>query len=388
MRLQSVLRSGFVLFAVAGLVWACSSANNNAIILDPAGKHTANWIVEHRVAFVRDQSQCTGCHGSDLKGGIAKVSCSTALFGGQSCHANGPSGHPAGWRDPAFHGEVAKSQPGAESGFASCQGCHGADYAGGIVSVSCFTAGRATGSCHVRNGAPVGAPHSPIPWRTYPSPAHTDTVDDPDGSNAAACALCHLAGKNLRVPIIPTFAAGTPGCFNSTLCHGQIRHPLGWADPVNHGSTAKSNLTFCQQCHADNPFGGPGSNPRFNVLLGRLIDTALGNTGCEVCHAPRAAHPRVLQIPAAFGAITTLTPLNTPWYLHCKASPHGLRWLQPLSRRKPGWGGRNAGGYGLYILPRKRTSDYLEELHLLSRQAPQRQRLSQHRRGPSGPRNS
>ena len=188
--------------------------------------------------------------------------------------------------------------------------------------MSCFTAGRDSGACHVTNGVPIGAPHSPIPWRTYPAPTHTDTVDDPAGSNAATCALCHREGRNLRTPIITTFATGQPGCFNATLCHGLIGHPLNWAQPANHGSTARANLTFCQRCHADLPLGGPGSNPRFNVLLGRLADA--GRTGCEVCHAPFAAHPRVLQIPAAFGAIPTVNPLNTPWYLHCKASPTGF----------------------------------------------------------------
>ncbi|MGE5808720.1 MAG: hypothetical protein ACM32I_06325, partial [Nitrospirota bacterium] len=257
-------------------------------------------------------------------GGISRVSCFSPQFNGQACHANGPAGHPSGWRDPALHGGSAKSQPGDESGFTSCQLCHGADFSGGVAGVSCFTASRGTGPCHVTNGVPVGAPHAPIPWRTYPDPTHTDTVDDANGSNAAVCAQCHTAGAHLRTPILTTYNTGKPGCFNSTLCHGQERHPAGWADPNNHGKTAMSNLTYCQQCHSDNPFGGPGSNPRFNVPLGRLVDTALGNTGCEVCHALLAAHPRVLQIPASFGTITTLNPIGTPWYLHCKASPSGF----------------------------------------------------------------
>ena len=324
MRLGVFCSKGLVLIALAGLIWGCGSANSNAPILDEAGKHAANWIVDHRASFVRDKSVCIDCHGSDLKGGISKVSCFSSLFDGQSCHAGGPVGHPDGWRDPDYHGGAAKAQPGDETGFTSCQACHGTDYAGGVSKVSCFSAGRDTGSCHVTNGVSVQAPHSPIPWRTYPAPTHTDTVDDAAGVNASACEICHRAGKNLRTSIIATYAGGKPGCFNSTLCHGQMGHPLGWAQPVNHGSTAKSNLTSCQQCHADKPFGGPGSNPRFNVQLGRLADAALGNSGCEVCHAPLAAHPRVLQIPAAFGAITTLNPLGTPWYLHCKASPSGF----------------------------------------------------------------
>jgi predicted CxxxxCH...CXXCH cytochrome family protein len=325
MRILNVLSKVVALFALVGMAWGCSSkANSNTPILSESGKHVANWIVNHRASYVSNHSKCYECHGSDLKGGISKVSCFSPQLNGQACHSSGPIGHPAGWRDPALHGAVAKSQPGADSGFSSCQLCHGDDFAGGVANVSCFTVGRSTGSCHVTNGAPVGAPHSPIPWRTYPAATHTDTVDDEAGSNAAACARCHSHGANLRTPIITTYATGNPGCFNSTLCHGPLGHPTGWAQPSNHGAVAKSNLTYCQQCHADNRFGGPGSNPRFNVQLGNLVDATLGNTGCEVCHAPLAAHPRVLQIPAAFGAITPITPIGTPWYLHCKASPSGF----------------------------------------------------------------
>jgi hypothetical protein len=321
MHLQCAFFKVSLLFALAGMVWACSSPNSDTPALDSSGKHAGNWIVVHRPSFIADRSRCEGCHGSDLLGGISRVSCFSSDFNGQACHANGPAGHRSGWRDPALHGGSAKSQPGDESGFTSCQLCHGADFSGGVAGVSCFTASRGTGPCHVTNGVPVGAPHAPIPWRTYPDPTHTDTVDDANGSNAAVCAQCHTAGAHLRTPILTTYNTGKPGCFNSTLCHGQERHPAGWADPNNHGKTAMSNLTYCQQCHSDNPFGGPGSNPRFNVPL---VDTALGNTGCEVCHALLAAHPRVLQIPASFGTITTLNPIGTPWYLHCKASPSGF----------------------------------------------------------------
>src|SRR5512143_356174 len=322
MHLQGAFFKVSLLFALAGMVWACSSPNSKAPILDAAGKHAGDWIVDHRPSYLRDQGPCRQCHGSDLSGGISRVSCFSPEFGGQSCHASGPVGHPAGWRDPALHGSTAKSQPGVDSGFQSCQVCHGTDFSGGAAGVSCFTASRATGPCHVTNGVPVGAPHSPVPWRTYPAPTHTYTVNDDAGSNAAVCALCHTAGAHLRTPIITTYSTGKPGCFNSTLCHGQIKHPAGWADPNNHGQVAMSNLTYCQQCHSDNPFGGPGRTPRFNVQLGRLVDGA--NTGCEVCHAPFAAHPRVLQIPVSFGTITTLTPIGTPWYLHCKANPSGF----------------------------------------------------------------
>lgn len=313
------LVKGMAVIAAALLFWGCTTANNDAVTVNASGQHVADWINMHRAAFLENQTPCYDCHGKDLRGGISKVSCFSAMFGGMTCHAQGPSGHPDGWRDPSMHGAAAKSQPGLYTGFSSCQICHGGDFTGGVAEVSCFTASTISGACHVRNGVPVNAPHAPIPWLTYPSPTHTSTVDDASGLNAAVCAMCHTHGNNLRTPIITTYATGTPGCFNSTLCHGTVGHPPGWAQPSMHGAAAKANLTLCQQCHADNPTGGPGSNPRFNVQLGRLVNGS--TTGCEVCHAPLAAHPRVLQIPAVFGVITTITPIGTPWYLHCTVSP-------------------------------------------------------------------
>ncbi|RJQ54010.1 MAG: CxxxxCH/CxxCH domain-containing protein [Nitrospiraceae bacterium] len=324
MKRKVLLLISVTLLVIAGMLWQCSNPNPDASPLSAAGKHPDNWIVEHRAFFLGRPDACFQCHGRDLLGGISRVSCFSSQFNGQACHTEGFSGHPAGWRDPALHGADAKSQPGARSGFQSCQPCHGTDFNGGFFGVSCLAGSRVTGPCHATDGVPSGAPHSPVPWRTYPSSTHTDTVDDAAGLNAAACALCHTQGANLRTPVITTYNTGKPSCFNSTLCHGLVGHPADWAQPVNHGSTAKSNLTYCQQCHADNASGGPGSNPRFNVQLGRLVDATLGATGCEVCHAPLAAHPPVNQIPAVFGAITPLNPLGTPWYLHCRVSPSGF----------------------------------------------------------------
>ncbi len=111
-----------------------------------SGKHTPEWInpkfdippVSDRFhgIFVNENStnSCSQCHGSDLSGGIAQVSCI-------SCH-NGPTGlwgHPEGWttgkNDPLhFHGYYAKKYSLA------CTACHGADLKG-AHGPSCY-------SCH------------------------------------------------------------------------------------------------------------------------------------------------------------------------------------------------------------------------------------------------
>jgi predicted CxxxxCH...CXXCH cytochrome family protein len=201
------------------------------------------------------------------------VSCFSASFDGIACHPGGPPGHPAGWNLPDSHGASAKAKPdtSAIQGFLVCEKCHGTNFAGGILGESCFT-------CH---GVP--APHSPSPWRVG-TRTHTNTNVD----NAPVCAQCHANGANFsRQPNPPAPAGTPPACFNNTLCHGSVvlPHPFPFTDPALHGPAAKADLTFCEGCHADPSDGGPGSNPRFNVRIGRLVK------GCEDCHEPGTAHP-------------------------------------------------------------------------------------------------
>ena len=243
-------------------LWGCSSGNSDApTILN--GKHPANWYVDHRAAYLQRAEQCYECHGRDLKGGLSKVSCFSASINGQSCHAGGPpAGHPVGWGVPTVHGPHAKALVSGVNGFSYCQNCHGTLFDGG-------TANKACSSCHG-----VNAPHSPKPWRggTY---THTTT----DTSNAPICALCHTAGKNLTPALQQgVYATGAPGCFNNTLCHGQVGHPANWKEPVNHGASAKAKpsatqgLASCKNCHADDFSGG------------------LSNQSCFTCHGVNAPH--------------------------------------------------------------------------------------------------
>lgn len=91
-----------------------------------------------------DSTICTPCHGTNLDGGIAVVSCF-------SCH-NGPDGslgHPAGWssaKDPptGFHGSYGRDFP------SGCTTCHGVDLNGGFVYLSGNGNKNAPGcpSCH------------------------------------------------------------------------------------------------------------------------------------------------------------------------------------------------------------------------------------------------
>lgn len=78
---------------------------------------------------------CAQCHSGpedDFEGGTSGISC-------YQCHGGGPSGHPTfdiwvGSRDDdAFHGNIV-----ARDGLGVCQVCHGQDLRGGIADLSCF----------------------------------------------------------------------------------------------------------------------------------------------------------------------------------------------------------------------------------------------------------
>lgn len=72
-------------------------------------------------------------------------------------------------------------------------------------------------------------------------------------------------------------------------------HSLPFTDPALHGPVAKADLTVCQGCHADPFDGGPGSNPRFDVPVGNLVN------GCEDCHEANTAHPVSPSVPLWVG---------------------------------------------------------------------------------------
>jgi predicted CxxxxCH...CXXCH cytochrome family protein len=265
-----------VLLSSSLLVLAgCSSPNKETGFDTETGKHNQSWYIDHRTAFLTNPTICSDCHGADLMGGISRVSCFSTSFSGMTCHANGPSGHSAGWENPDSHGATAKRAPGLTSGFSFCQTCHGSDFFGGLAQKSCLNAA----GCH---GANVNAPHSPKPWR---GSIRTHTNVDP--GNAPVCALCHTNGANSSVQPSP-FASGTaPGCFNNTLCHAAVGHPAGWANPDSHGATAKaapsatSGFSLCQRCHG-NDFTG-----------GSALQTCLNTAGCHGAgvNAPHSPKP-------------------------------------------------------------------------------------------------
>lgn len=222
---------------------------------DPDDGHPDDFFAKHADSFQADSGSCVECHGADLRGGIAKVSCYSASRDEQSCHAAGPAGHDTGWSLPGNHGATAKGAATPSSGFASCETCHGTDFKGGTAGESCFP-------CHGWE-----APHAKSGWDSGGS-SHQSTDED----NAAVCAQCHQS------------SSGTPDCFNNTLCHGASgNHPDGWSSGSEHGATAKANpgsssgFLYCESCHGSGLDGGSANQ------------SCLVNSGCHGWSAPHAS---------------------------------------------------------------------------------------------------
>ena len=207
--------------------------------------HPADWLpgdsFTHTTTDVGNAPVCANCHRNTNPG-------TPGCFNNTLCHGAVGNPHPDNWSIATVHGPVAKAAPGATSGFQYCQVCHGPFTRGG--SFNCQT-------CHG-----VVAPH-PADWLPGDHFVHTTT----DQGNARVCANCH------------TKRAGTPGCFNNTLCHGAAGnpHPKNWPTPTVHGPVAKaapgatSGFQYCNVCHG--PFTRGGS---FN---------------CQTCHGIVAPHP-------------------------------------------------------------------------------------------------
>ncbi|WP_158247202.1 CxxxxCH/CxxCH domain c-type cytochrome [Geothermobacter hydrogeniphilus] len=294
--------------AGSGNAVSCFSCHLDGL---PVRLHPVSWedatgsiVPGHKVwpdSFSWTSCAVAACHGADLQGGVAAPSC-------LACHPD-PSSmapHALPFTDPVDHGTPAKS------GQNYCLHCHGTppnNVDGGMTTSAAiwgnnFSVNGNCSNCHKHAGA------HPTNWQGDNDNGTGTDVQDPayDSSHRGieqttqntSCALCHKVNGPGSGPV-----PAAPSCFssehdnaNGTRINGNIpachssgprtaNHPLGtdWRAASGHGKQAKADLTKCQQCHADKPAGGPGSNPRFDVALGNLTN------GCETCHAFQTAHP-------------------------------------------------------------------------------------------------
>jgi predicted CxxxxCH...CXXCH cytochrome family protein len=180
-----------------------------------------------------DLLACRKCHGAQYTGGIVQVSC-------MECHVpsdlpspgNGTGNvHPDGWTDNTSANFHGKWIGATGWDMQPCRKCHGSDYEGGITEVSC-------------------------------TECHTET-DGPEN-----CTTCH-GGENIAPPkdLTGSDSPGSPGvgAHQAHLVEGEI-----------------SSLIACSQCHAiPEMFSSTGHIDLTNSGAQVVFNDSLANTPTE-----------------------------------------------------------------------------------------------------------
>jgi predicted CxxxxCH...CXXCH cytochrome family protein len=230
-------------------------------------------------------SNCKKCHGEDFAGGIAKVTCMSS-----TCHVH--SFDYANDGLPTFHGLELKNKYAWNLDF--CKTCHGADYKGGTVQVSCITCHtsgpEACNVCHGSNNN--AAPPKDIDNNTAKTfvtvGAHQEHLKGVSKTFGIKCAECHVVPKSLKdaghLGTSPAEVAFKDSLAN-TSTKGRIKTAMVWLrdsltckNTYCHGNFTNGNNyspkwtkgqdeAKCGSCHSLPPGG-----------------THLPVTTCSICH--------------------------------------------------------------------------------------------------------
>lgn len=223
-------------------------------------------------------SQCTACHGADLRGGTGP-SC-------YKCHSRkwsetAPSGGSTGGAptDHTVREDGVRHKSGFKTPYANgCTACHGADLRGGIAS-SCYKChGREwSGSAPTTGGTTSGVPsdhtvsedgerHKPglkTPYTSGCTSCHGSTLQ---GGSGPSCTKCHGRKWSEAAPSGGTTTGGAPS--DHTVSENGVRHKPGHDRPFTNGCTACHGSTLqggsapsCTKCHGREwsesaPYGG------------------------------------------------------------------------------------------------------------------------------------
>ncbi len=296
------------ILSLTGLFIGCNSQNSQSILNPDTGKHPTGWLPAAHVAAARsDIDTCATCHGSDLTGGISRVSCT-------SCHIGSSTTiHPSSWV-PIYstHGPYAKANTAAAC---ANQYCHGPSLSGVAGS------GPSCTSCH------LGGPTSihPADW----APVYTT-----HGAYVTANSTTSCANQYCHGPSLSGVAGSGPSCTSCHLGGPTSVHPADWT-PIytTHGPYVNANSTSAcanQYCHGLSLTGVVGSGPSCTschlggITSGHPADwvpvysshgpyvTANGTSACanESCHGPS------LSGVAGSGPSCTLCHMGSPTSVH------------------------------------------------------------------------
>lgn len=182
---------------------------NSEVVFSPESGHPAGWSTGHKTAARSNSDSCFECHGEDLTGGIANVSCTQCHLGSKEAV------HPLLWGQYAY---ARHNSYVAANGASSCANaaCHGPALAGVAGSgPSCATA------CHL-GGA---SSKHPAVWTQYSS--HANYVKN-KGYDSSGCSTRTCHGTDAK----GVFLSG-PSCFSCHPADPTIAAPVPDKHPHN-----------------------------------------------------------------------------------------------------------------------------------------------------------
>jgi predicted CxxxxCH...CXXCH cytochrome family protein len=369
MRIQtSWLKMIFAPLALAAL-FACSNGNGSAApALDSTGKHADTWVQQHMIAYkqanggsgeVAFTTNCSQCHGSDLSGGISRVSCFSDSQNGISCHNNFDHslGHPAAWSDPtgggnfhsnaSFNGALVRGSSTLASST-SCGRCHATDSDAILVGTipSCLSAGSTLGiACH--STSPALHSSGCVSCHSVPpnnASAGAGAAPNRAGAHAkhlllagVSCDSCHLNygsgslkhargaanGANGTAFLNPALSfKAKSGIFNyaggkcsAVSCHGGVSTPAWYTGQINVASDCllcHEQGTGTQSPQYNSFFSGSGQGKNLHqshLDQARLNPVSGGRIVCTDCHdsgkLTATQHLGGLETPAFEGTAGT-----------------------------------------------------------------------------------
>ncbi len=311
-----------LLFIVSLFSFACSELQNDIVTPSKVSVHGANVMLKTAPSFHgkvltnNNFDGCKTCHASNLKGGTAKVDCTTS-----NCHPGIPV-HTANIMNPTsnqFHGKFIENDNWSMS---KCTQCHGDNYNGGLVSPTCYSCHKNPGgpeACNTCHGdfsnvlliAPPRSLSNAIATTDASVGAHTNHLRNTKVGATVACNECHVIPSSLNsaghldgIPkaevkfgtlsntgnVLGTYNSSTSTCSN-TYCHGNFNFTkAGSTYPFAYTADKMSGNNFtpqwnkvdgtqakCGSCHGLPPVGHMASELKACVTCHQGIVDSRGN---------------------------------------------------------------------------------------------------------------
>ncbi len=250
----------------------CGDKNDKSTYYSDSG-HPSGWAASHKTSAKTGSDGCTKCHGENLTGGIAKVSCFSTpqtSRSGFACHATNPivNTNCSSCHGTPPNGTSAPNRAGAHATHlalvgVTCDSCHNGAGSGTanhaktvtvllqdslkaktVTTTFAYNAANGTCSAIICHGG-VTTPN----WSTGSITVATD------------CLKCHEQGTASQTPQYNSFFSGIKTGANLHMLHLLLRIP-GTATPIT-----------CTECHNSSALTG-----HFSGLVSPVFEGTAANS--------------------------------------------------------------------------------------------------------------